>query len=392
MKNSPLVSVVIPTRNRKDLLKCALKSIQEQSYQNLQIIVQDNNTPNLSEEDVNPYDDNRVEFYKSSIDIGMLENWQSGLSRVRGDLFLRFDDDNILAEQYIENVVKCFDKYKPRMITANCLTVNNNRKLYTLVPDTDKIRSLTKDQLMYLTFHNYIDSNYSVYDFKYLTTVFGQNNIYETNLPDRYLDLRLANRFKTGDAIFIETISGITRLDYRIPNFDTSLGTLSFRDIISLRSSDEMSQLSPHTNFTTSRFFMFLRYYNSGVVGKEHFFNRLISFPILEIELLIGNFSNISKGISSLCLFYVQLVSWILKRPFSYYSTKSIPSIFVLVTKIFIAALFRTINVRRRCQSTDYDIHYWSKRMRCLSFKDFVREYKSHSYSLYQISQFDGTV
>ena len=40
----PLVSIVIPSHERPDYTSLALKSVQEQTYEHLQIIVSDNST------------------------------------------------------------------------------------------------------------------------------------------------------------------------------------------------------------------------------------------------------------------------------------------------------------------------------------------------------------
>ena len=62
----PLVSILIPTRDRADQLYSALISALNQTYTNLQIVVHDNSVNT----DVKPYikdllKDTRVEYYKA---------------------------------------------------------------------------------------------------------------------------------------------------------------------------------------------------------------------------------------------------------------------------------------------------------------------------------------
>ena len=45
LKESPIVSVIVPTYKRADRLEVALRSIKEQTYQNLEILVVNDNVP-----------------------------------------------------------------------------------------------------------------------------------------------------------------------------------------------------------------------------------------------------------------------------------------------------------------------------------------------------------
>ena len=379
MISQPLVSIVIPTRNRKELLRRAVKSLSEQSYQKLQIIVHDNNTSNLSEIDINPGKDPRIEFYKSNKDLGMLENWQKGLSYVKGDLFIRFDDDNILCKTYIHDVVNYFTKYKVRMVTSNCLITQNNRSINSLIPINQQCRILSKKQFLYFTFHNIIDSNYSVYDFKFLLDHFDLDKIYETNLPDRYLDLRLANMFNVQDVLFVESVAGISRMDYRVPEFNINMGELSFNDIMGFRNGLMTSQISPHHNFTLSRFFVFLKYYQEGYVTANHFFNKIISYPFLEMELLLGNLSKSREGFYEKFRYYLKLVLILISNPRSYFRCKSGLSVLPMATKVFLKALFQSRAPNVFEKKPLHDLSFWSDRLESFTCEEFIRTYSCES-------------
>ena len=47
MLNNPLISVIIPTYKRSDMLSTAIESILNQTYKNIEIIVIDDNDSNI---------------------------------------------------------------------------------------------------------------------------------------------------------------------------------------------------------------------------------------------------------------------------------------------------------------------------------------------------------
>lgn len=58
MKNNiPLVSVIIPTYNSARTLETTLKSIKKQTYQNIEIIVVDNNSKDTTKKIAEKYAD-----------------------------------------------------------------------------------------------------------------------------------------------------------------------------------------------------------------------------------------------------------------------------------------------------------------------------------------------
>ena len=54
-KKQPLVTIAIPTFNRKEYLKQAIESVLEQSYKNIELVVSDNHSDDGTEELVSGY-------------------------------------------------------------------------------------------------------------------------------------------------------------------------------------------------------------------------------------------------------------------------------------------------------------------------------------------------
>ena len=57
---SPLVSIVIPTYNRADLISKAIQSVIDQSYKNWELIVVDNYSDDNTKEVIEAFNDDRI--------------------------------------------------------------------------------------------------------------------------------------------------------------------------------------------------------------------------------------------------------------------------------------------------------------------------------------------
>ena len=102
-----LVSIGMPTYNRPQELRIALQGIVDQSYQNLEIIVSDNATPNSEVEKVVQEfmeNDNRIQYYRQARNLGPLQNFQFVLDKANGEFFMWAADDDWRSENYIERL------------------------------------------------------------------------------------------------------------------------------------------------------------------------------------------------------------------------------------------------------------------------------------------------
>ena len=220
--NQPLISIVMPTRNRETFIGDALKSVLNQSYQNLEIIVQNNNSKDNTEKIVKSFKDPRIRYYKSNDDLSLLSNWSGALNKAKGDYFLRLDDDNILFSSFIEDAYNSCIENNLDGITYNSFIISNKLeiKLLNKIPSKKKIKILNWKELVFLTYNAFIDSNYSLYNLKKLKELIG-NQLYKTTLPDRYLDYKLSfltkkSKFKFG---YNPLPNSVTRFDH-LPGFN----------------------------------------------------------------------------------------------------------------------------------------------------------------------------
>jgi len=97
MNNPPKFTVIIPTRERADVLGPALKTVVEQDYDNLRILVSDNFSNDSTRDVVASFNDPRITYVNTGKRLSMSHNWEFALSQVT-DGWVAFigDDDGLL--------------------------------------------------------------------------------------------------------------------------------------------------------------------------------------------------------------------------------------------------------------------------------------------------------
>ena len=87
--NSPLFSILIPTRDRPSLTEDLIDSILIQNFTDFELIISDNSTNNDTQEVLNKIDDHRVINYQTG-NLNMADNWESGIDQCSGLYLLIF--------------------------------------------------------------------------------------------------------------------------------------------------------------------------------------------------------------------------------------------------------------------------------------------------------------
>jgi hypothetical protein len=97
------LTVIIPTRERYDTLRWALKTCVSQDFDRLEILVSDNASTDGTREVVESYDDTRVRYVNPGHRLGMSEHWEFALSHVpEGYVMFLGDDDGLMPRAAAE--------------------------------------------------------------------------------------------------------------------------------------------------------------------------------------------------------------------------------------------------------------------------------------------------
>jgi glycosyltransferase involved in cell wall biosynthesis len=98
--NEPFFSILLPTKNRAELLGGAIQSVLTQSHGDFEIVVSDNDdSPTLTRDVVQSFADPRVRYCRTSGRYPMHENWDNAFLNARGKHIVVLEDKCRLVDQ-----------------------------------------------------------------------------------------------------------------------------------------------------------------------------------------------------------------------------------------------------------------------------------------------------
>jgi len=103
-----LVTVAVTTHNRSDLLLRALRSVLDQTFPRLQILVSDDASTDATPRLMREIRDPRFTYLRIEKPTGIAGNFQNGLDHARGELFMILNDDDELEPDAIEQLSRPF--------------------------------------------------------------------------------------------------------------------------------------------------------------------------------------------------------------------------------------------------------------------------------------------
>ena len=113
---TPFISVVVPTRNRAELLtQSALPTVLQQTFEDFELVICDNASSDDTEERVMALKDNRIKFFRSEEWIPKEDFFQWSLERASGEYSMLFFDDDALCRRALE---KCHTILREKPVEA----------------------------------------------------------------------------------------------------------------------------------------------------------------------------------------------------------------------------------------------------------------------------------
>ena len=107
----PFFSVCIPTYNRKNFLKEALKSALSQTYGNFEVIIYDDGSTDGTEKLVKEFKDPRIRYFKGEINKGRPYARNNCVKLARGEWIVWLDDDDIIQPELLSRYALAINQF-----------------------------------------------------------------------------------------------------------------------------------------------------------------------------------------------------------------------------------------------------------------------------------------
>lgn len=112
-------SILLPTRNRIELLRYAVESVRMQDWDDWEIVVSDNDSADDVPACVASYGDRRIRCVRTPRLLPVTENWNHALRHAEGEWLVMLGDDDALMPGYLRTMAACVERYDPDVIYAD---------------------------------------------------------------------------------------------------------------------------------------------------------------------------------------------------------------------------------------------------------------------------------
>lgn len=249
--SQPLVSVIIPTYNRAHLLGKCIRSILDQSYKNLEIIIIDDASVDNTKIVVSSFPDKNIRYIMNAENKGPAGARNIGIENAKGDFIAFNDSDDIWLPDKLEKEMNLFHE-GIGVVYCRMQRIFNRKKI--IMPFTT-IKHLQGDIFHELAKCSFVATPTVIIRYDYIRKV----GLFDEDLPigeDWDFFLRLAQKcdFAFCDEILVESNledDSITKIASR--NVDLSIS--SYQKILEKHSLDFSNEVKSLLNFEIGTLF-----------------------------------------------------------------------------------------------------------------------------------------
>ncbi len=275
-----MISIIIPTYNRKEKLFECVNSILTQTYQNFEIlIVDDGSTDNTKDYILENIKDHRVLFFTNKNNSGAGFSRKFGYNESKGDYIIFMDDDDYyIDDNYFENAVSFFEDSNIDILCSNSFVKYEKENLYSfkslnIVDNISCYEYLKK----FMIYYDKPNSTFSA--------IFRKNSLENAKFNDVDMvndaSIYMRGLLNTGNVKFYENVIGVYRIhDKNITNnispeflIDNLEEKYKVFKIIKNKYSNKVTK-----NWINAQISLTLKYYINGTNPKKTEINKVYNW------------------------------------------------------------------------------------------------------------------
>lgn len=111
MTTDPLITVIIPTFKRANLVPRAIESVRQQTYRNVEILVVDDGSPDDTATIVQAIPDSRIRYLRHETNKGLPAGRNTGINSAKGEFIAFIDDDDEWRRDKLEKQLAAIMHY-----------------------------------------------------------------------------------------------------------------------------------------------------------------------------------------------------------------------------------------------------------------------------------------
>lgn len=188
----PVLSIIMPVYNAKRYVGKAIKSVLNQTFDNLELIVIDDGSSDNSLAQIQSISDDRIKLFRNDKNRGIVYSRNKGLSLAKGDFIGMFDADDIAYPEKFKEQVSFLQQNKDYGMIgswANFIDKNGNR-----LPGSWKLKAPPEMIPSIMLFKNYFLQSAVLYRKECISRFLFRNGL--DILEDYMIWLEILSEFK----------------------------------------------------------------------------------------------------------------------------------------------------------------------------------------------------
>ncbi len=126
MITEPLVSIIMPVYKTDKYIKEAINSVLNQTYNNWELIIVNDNSPDNSENTILSYQDSRIIYFKHPQNMGALQTRNTATSLAKGKYIAFLDSDDIWKVDKLQKQISFMEQNSYNFSCTSYELINDN--------------------------------------------------------------------------------------------------------------------------------------------------------------------------------------------------------------------------------------------------------------------------